>query len=113
MKIIFHKYPSKNFISFIFLLFLISLFLGGCVKDQKIKEETLIKVYADLVIARESLAADSLSFTNEQKVIFTRYNVTQKLYIKTLDFYKKNPDKWKSFFEKVIAYLREKEKKIP
>ncbi len=91
----------------------ISLFLGGCAKDQKIKEETFVKIYADLVIAQDSLALDSLSFTNEQKIIFTRNNVTKKLYIKTLDHYKKNPDKWKSLFEKVIAYLREKEKKKP
>lgn len=113
MKIIFYKYSSKKFISSIFLLLFIFLFFEGCAKDQKIKEKTFIKVYADLVIVRDSLAADSLSFTNEQKVIFARYNVTQKLYIKTLDYYKKNPDEWKSFFKKVIAYLREKEKKKP
>lgn len=94
-------------------MFFISLFLWGCAKDQKIKEKTFIKIYADLVIAQDSLAADSLSFTDEQKVIFVRYNVTKNLYIKTLDYYKKNPDNWKSFFEKVIAYLRENEKRKP
>ena len=111
MKIIIQKYPSKNYLFYIFLLSFLSLLFWGCAKEQKIKEKTFVKIYADLVIAQDSLAVDSVSFANEQNVIFTRYNVTKKLYVKTLDHYKKNPDKWKSLFEEVIAYLREKEKK--
>lgn len=89
------------------------MFLGGCTKEQKIKEKIFVKIYADLVIAQDSLAVDSLVFTKEQKKIFVRYNVTKNLYIKTLDYYKNNPDKWKSLFKKVIYYLREKEKRKP
>ena len=113
MKIIIQKYHLNNFILFFFLWFIISLFLWGCAKDQKIKEDIFVKIYADLVIAQDSLSADSLGFTDEQKKIFTRYNVTKKLYIKTLDNYKINPDKWTSLFKKVIAYLREREKMKP
>lgn len=87
--------------------------LGGCSKEQKIDEKTFVKVYSDLVIAQDSLAMDSTAFVNEKKNIFTRYSVSKEMYVKTLEYYKKNPDEWKALFKKVIAYLREQEKKKP
>ena len=92
-------------------MFLSALLLGGCAKEQRIKEKTFVKIYSDLVIAQDSLVADSSGFVDEQKNIFTRYNVDQKIYVKTLEYYQKNPDEWKSLFKKVIAYLHEQEKK--
>jgi len=113
LKIIFRKYFLQNLNLPIIFLFLNTLLFSGCAKEQRIKEKIFVKIYSDLVIAQDSLAADSSMFVNVQNKIFLRYNVNKDLYIKTLGYYKKNPGKWKLFFKKVIAYLREKEKKKP
>ena len=105
------KYLSKKF-SPIFL-FLFVFLLVGCSKDKKINEDKFIKIYADLVIAQDSLAADSSGFVHEKGKIFSNYKVNEELYLKTLEYYKNNPEEWKSLFKKVIAYLREQEKKKP
>jgi len=111
LKIIFRENIPFKFITIIILLFLSVLFLSSCSKEQKIKEETFVKIYSDLVIAQDSLAADSTGFETEKKNIFLRYKVTKEFYINTLEHYKNNPQEWKSLFKKVIVYLREQEKK--
>lgn len=92
------------------LLFTSAIILAGCSKEDKIiKEDTFVLVYTDLVIAQDSLSADSSGFVKEKQKIFSKYNVNKKLYLKTLEYYKENPEEWKKLFDKIIIYLRKKE----
>lgn len=92
------------------LIFIIIVSFLGCSKEKKIEEDTFVLVYTDMVIAQDSLSADSTGFENEKQNIFSRHNVNKELYLLTLDHYKKNPEEWKKLFDKIISYLQEKGK---
>jgi len=106
LKIFIKKQSILKFI----LLFASFILLSGCSKEKIIKEDTFVLVYTDLVIAQDSLSADSTGFEKEKLNIFSKYKVNKELYLHTLEFYKKNPEKWKVLFDKIISYLRQKEK---
>jgi len=102
---------NQSILKSISILILTSVIIfSGCSQEKIIKEDTFVLVYTDLVIAQDSLSADTTEFETEKSNIFSRYNVNKELYLHTLDYYKNNPEKWKILFDKIISYLRKKEK---
>ncbi len=101
---------KKKFTAAYFLI-MISMLIG-CDKKQPIPEEKFIEVYSDLVIAQDtSTTQNKLQRDSIQQMVFSRYNVSHDEYEKTTEFYSSNPEKWETFFNKVIDSLEARKKR--
>jgi adenylate kinase family enzyme len=85
--------------------------LPGCSKNKVINEDKFVKVYADLVIQQDTLKNLSVKIDSLKQIVFKRYNVTEKEYKKTIEYYNNDPRKWEEFFKRVKGYLEELNKK--
>jgi hypothetical protein len=75
----------------------------GC-SNGRIKEDKFVLVYTDLVIAQDTLGNRFLLYGLKGKV-FKRYDVSEKEYNATLDYYNQDPKRWELFFTKAAAHL--------
>lgn len=85
-----------------FLPLLLTLFFAGC--SHKINEDKFILIYSDLVIAQDTLK-DNNNLDEIKNKVFKRYNVSEREYSETLNYYNSNPRKWQAFFNKAISHL--------
>jgi Domain of unknown function (DUF4296) len=86
----------------ILLLFLLSF--AGC--THKINEDKFILVYSDLVIAQDTIKNNN-NISTIKNTVFRKYNVTEKEYTETLNYYNSDPRKWEPFFNKTISHLED------
>jgi hypothetical protein len=91
----------KNHIYLVLLLLVIS----GCRTNEAIEEDKFVEVYADLLIA-----GDTLSIRDAKQEVFTRYNVDERSYNNTVEHYSSNPLEWEILFNKVIAHIEQRRK---
>ena len=82
------------------LLFLFSF--AGC--SHKINEDKFILIYSDLVIAQDTTKGN-IKLGEIKNMVFKRYNVSEKEYTETLNYYNSDPRKWENFFNKTISHL--------
>jgi len=87
---------------FILLLFLLSF--AGC--SNKINEDKFILVYSDLVMAQDTLKGN-FKQSEIKNLVFKKYNVSEKEYNETLNYYNSDPRKWEAFFNKTISHLED------
>ena len=85
-----------------FFLVLILLSFAGC--SHKINEDKFILIYSDLVIAQDTLKRN-FKQGEIKNLVFKRYNVSEKEYSETLNYYNSDPRKWEAFFNKTISHL--------
>jgi hypothetical protein len=85
---------------FFLLLFLLSF--AGC--SHKINEDKFILIYSDLVIAQDTLR-DNNNLEEIKNTVFKKYNVSEREYSETLNYYNSDPRKWETFFNKTISHL--------
>ena len=83
----------------------------GCSKKKIIKQNKLVKIYADLVIAQDTTGPPPKNNEKLKKEILKRYNVSNQEYRETIAYYNKNPKEWDKFFKKVITYVEKLKKK--
>ena len=86
-------------------LYLLMLFFIACSNDKVIDENKFVKVYADLVIAQDTLIPNKEVFDSVKTKIFKKYGVTFKQYNYTISYYNKDVKRWESFFSQAIAYI--------
>jgi len=96
---------SKNII----IIFLLSVFIFGCSKDDILPEDKFIKIYIDILVAQDTLTENSISNDSLKTLILQKYNVTDSIYTKTVEYYNSNPDKWEKFFEDVEDAIKQVE----
>jgi hypothetical protein len=85
------------------LLLLLLLFsFTGC--SRRINEDKFILIYSDLVIAQDTLKNNN-TLDQIKNSVFQRYNVSEKEYTETLNYYNSDPRKWEAFFNKTISHL--------
>jgi len=89
------------------IIFLLSAFIFSCSKDDIIPEDKFIKIYIDILVAQDTLSDNSISNDSLKTLILQKYNVTDSLYTKTIEYYNYNPDKWENFFEDAIKQVEE------
>ena len=87
---------------FLLLLFLLSF--AGC--SNKINEDKFILVYSDLVMAQDTLKGN-FKQSEIKNLVFKKYNVSEKEYNETLNYYNSDPRKWEAFFNKTISHLED------
>ena len=97
-------HTKLNFkIQLIFFL-IIFLFCTNKPEQQKtINEKTFVQIYCDVITQ-----ADYLKEKQKQAFVdsvLNQHHVTRQAFENTIERYKKNPKKWKSVFEKIVAEL--------
>lgn len=86
------------------LLLSIVLFIS-CEEKPTIEENKFVKVYAKLISAQDSISVDSAKFFEYKKKVFSDFNLTEKDYEQTVEFYNKDPKRWEDFFNKVVKHI--------
>ena len=79
----------------------------SCSKEDILPEDTFINVYIDILVAQDTLTDSSISNDSLKTIILQKYNVTDSIYTKTIEYYNNNPDKWEKFFEDAIKQVEE------
>jgi Domain of unknown function (DUF4296) len=87
------------------IIFLLSVSIFSCSKDDIIPEDKFINIYIDILVAQDTLTDNSISNDSLKTLILQEYNVTNSMYTKTVEYYNSNPDKWEKFFEDVIKQV--------
>lgn len=57
------------------------------------------------MFAQDTSLINNKNVDSVRTEIFARHNITPEDYQRTLDFYNRTPEKWESFFDKVIARI--------
>jgi len=89
------------------IIFLLSVIIFSCSKDDILPEDKFINIYIDILVAQDTLTDNSISNDSLKTLILQKYNVTGPTYTKTVEYYNSNPDKWGKFFEDVIKQVEE------
>jgi hypothetical protein len=97
------KLETKN----ITIIFLLSISIVSCSKDDILPEDKFANIYIDILVAKDTLTDNSLSTDSLKTLVLQKYNVTDSIYTKTLEYYNNNPDKWENFFEDAIKQVQE------
>jgi hypothetical protein len=86
------------------LLLGLVLFIS-CEEKPAIDEVKFVKVYAELISAPDSISVDSTKYFEYKKKIFSDFNLTEKDYEQTIEFYNKDPKRWEDFFNRVVKHI--------
>jgi adenylate kinase family enzyme len=105
------NHRNINLLILIYFSLSILLLIPGCSKKNVIDEDKFVKIYADLVIQQDTLKNLSVKNDSLKQIVFKRYNVSEKEYKKTIDYYNNDPRKWEKFFKRVKGYLEKLNKK--
>ena len=97
------QFETKN----ITIIFLLTTFIFSCSKDNILPEDKFIKIYIDILVAQDTLSDSSISNDSLKTLILGKYNVTDSVFTKTIEYYNYNPDKWEIFFEDAIKRVEE------
>jgi len=89
------------------IIFLLTVIIFSCSKDDILPEDKFIKIYIDILVAQDTLTDSSISNDSLKTLILQKYNVTDSIYTKTIEYYNYNPDKWGKFFEDAIKQVEE------
>jgi len=89
------------------IIFLLTVSILSCSKDDILPEDKFIKIYIDILVAQDTLSNSSISNDSLKTLILEKYNVTDSIYTKTIEYYNNNPDKWEKFFEDAIKQVEE------
>ena len=89
------------------IIFLLTVFIFGCSKDDILPEEKFRNIYIDILVTQDTLTDNSISTDSLKTLILQKYNVSDSIYTKTLEYYNTNPDKWEKFFEDAIKQVQE------
>jgi hypothetical protein len=87
------------------------IFFYSCSGKENVPREKMVRVYTDLILAQDSLAAETSTERNNtlqaavKEKIFRKHNVSPEDYEKTINFYNENPVYWESFFSRATIYL--------
>lgn len=97
------QFETKN----ITIIFLLTAFIFSCSKDDILPEDKFIKIYIDILVAQDTLSDSSISNDSLKTLILGKYNVTDSVFTKTIEYYNYNPDKWENFFKDAIKRVEE------
>ncbi len=96
-------FATKN----ITIIFFLTVFIFSCSKDDILPEDKFRKIYIDILVTQDTLADNPISNDSLKTLILQKYNVTDSIYSKTIEYYNNNPDKWENFFNEAIKQVEE------
>ena len=86
----------------IFFLPVLFLLFFSCNKEKIIKEDKLIQIYSDMLIAQDTVALSSAGVDSLREAVFKKYDVTEELYKTTPKILKDG----KTFSVKLLLTLK-------
>jgi len=93
---------ALRFFIYLLIIFTTSLLLISCFESQPIPQDKLVRLYAKMIIMQDT---SSLSQAEIRKKVLSDFNFSESDYKETIKVYNSDPDKWKSFFDEVTAYI--------
>jgi hypothetical protein len=94
---------AKNIV----IIFFFTLFILSCSKDDILPEDKFVDIYIDILVAQDTLSDSSISNDSLKTLILKKHNVTDSVFIKTIEYYNYNSDKWEKFFDDAIKQVEE------
>jgi hypothetical protein len=77
----------------------------GCSDEKIIKQEKLVLIYSDLLIAQDTVSLDAKGVDSLRQSVFKKYNVTEKDYQNTIEYYNEDLERWEEFFDEVTTHI--------
>ena len=104
---------SKSLITGLILIFVILVFLSGCLKQSTgISKDKFAEVYVELSIAKETFFADSAKLEEEKGRIFKEANVTPQEMDDFAEKLNQNPGEWAQVWKKIVERLEQKREEL-
>jgi len=79
--------------------------LYSCFDEKIIEQDKLVLIYTDLLIAQDTVTLDDRGVDSLKQSVFKKYNVTEKEYENTIEYYNDDLKRWEEFFDKVTAHI--------
>jgi hypothetical protein len=89
------------------IIFLMTVIIFSCSKDDILPEDKFIKIYIDILVAQDTLTDNSISNDSLKTLILKKHNVIDSVFTKTIEYYNYDPAKWEKFFEEAIKHVEE------
>jgi hypothetical protein len=89
------------------IIFLMTVIIFSCSKDDILPEDKFIKIYIDILVAQDTLTDNSISNDSLKTLILKKHNVIDSVFTKTIEYYNYDPAKWENFFEEAIKQVEE------
>ncbi len=93
------------------ILFVLALNLTACHQNKNAtslnNQEKLIQVYVELAKLQERLPLQDSAFLDSSRTILEKYNLTEEEYNDALSYFNEEPERWQTFYEKVLEHLEE------
>ena len=89
------------------IIFLLTVFIFSCSKDDILPEDKFIKIYIDILVAQDTLTDNSISNDSLKTLVLQKYDVADSIFTKTIEHYNYDPAKWENFFEEAIKQVEE------
>lgn len=67
----------------------------------------MIQVYVELAKLQERLPLQDSAFLDSSRTILEKYNLTEEEYNDALSYFNEEPERWQTFYEKVLEHLEE------
>jgi hypothetical protein len=88
-----------------------SFILCGCNRNKNIEEGKFVKIYTDLIIAKDTTSPKAQSPDDVINNVLVKHNITLEEYKATVQYYNQDSERWEKFFVKAIAYLEDRRKR--
>jgi hypothetical protein len=89
------------------IIFILIVFIFSCSNNDILPEDKFRKIYIDILVMQDTLSDNSISNDSLKTLILQKYNVSDSIYTKTIEYYNNNPDMWEKFFEDAIKQVEE------
>ena len=75
------------------IIFLMTVIIFSCSKDDILPEDKFIKIYIDILVAQDTLTDNSISNDSLKTLILKKHNVIDSVFTKTIKYYNYDPAK--------------------
>ena len=93
--------PAKYIIILVLLFF--SAVFQNCSDSSPLEQKKLVKIYSDMLIMQDTTTLNGIDI---QKKVLKAHNVPSDVYQNSIDYLKKEPERWQSFYDSVVVYLQ-------
>ena len=70
-------------------------------------QEQFVQVYVELVKLQDRISVQYPSFLDSSRAILGKYHFTEEEYNRSLSYLNEKPERWQTFYEKVLEQLQE------
>ncbi|MCK6614848.1 MAG: DUF4296 domain-containing protein [Ignavibacteriaceae bacterium] len=96
--------------SAVLLLGSVVFLLTGCSDEKPLDQEKFIEVYYDILVLQESRGMEYSAMQIIREDVYKKHGITHAQYEATIKYLSEDTKRWEEFFDKMIAYVRVKEK---